>query len=216
MQHNINLAAGVKTSVGLQGSYLVMYDMGASGVLEVAVFAGNEELERITEAARGMSLEGTRFDKIELTAANDCTVKLIVSDGRIRMGTSDGANVNATIIGQPIDVVNDRGAPANPVYVSGITYSDAPATSNTNAAPVACSPVIASVAAADATCKSLRLCNLGPDPVAIGAAGLTWANRAVVLDVGDVWLEDRGANLAWYAITDAAKSANVTVQRVKS
>lgn len=216
MQHDINLVAGKRTEVGLQGSYFVMFDLGASGSLEVAVFNAGDELERIKTAVRGMSLEGARFDKIELTAANNCTVKVIVSDGRIRMGTSDGASVNATIVGQPVAVVNDRGAPANPIYVSGITYSDAPATSNTNTAPVACSSVIATVAAADATCKSLRLCNLGPDPVAIGAAGLTWANRSVVIEVGDVWVEERGANLAWYAITDALKAASVTLQRVKS
>lgn len=216
MQHNINLRAGEKTPVGLQGSYFVMFDIGAAGSLRVALFSGTEQLEDIATAVRGMAMEGARFDRIELTAANDCTVSIIVSDGRVRMGTSDGANVNATIVGQPVNVVNDRGAPANPLYVSGITYSDAPATSSTNAAPVACGPVVASVAAVDATRKALRLCNLGPDPVAIGAPGLTWANRTIVLDVGDTWLEDRGANLAWYGITDAGKSASVTAQQVKS
>jgi hypothetical protein len=50
--------------------------------------------------------------------------------------------------------------------------------------------------------------------VAIGPAGLTWAKRVIVLDVGDVWIEDRGANLAWSAICDAAKTASVTWQGI--
>lgn len=216
MQHNIELKAGVTTSVQLQGRYFVLYDAGAAGTLEVALFDATMELERITEAVRGLSLEGAYFNRIELKPASDCTIKIIVSDGRVRMSTGDGASVKAEIVNQPVNVVQDRGAPANPVYVSGLTYSDAPATALQNIAAVACGPALTSIVAADATAKALRIYNQGPDPVAIGAAGLTWANRSIVLNVGDTWVEDRGANLQWYGITDAGLSATVTAQRVQA
>lgn len=213
----VTLQAGQAKPVEVAGAYFTLMDIGAAGTLEVTVFDQNQELERITTATRGLTIDGAqRFTKVMLKAANDCIVQIVISDGRVRVSTADGANVNATIVNAPLPVVNDRGAPANPVYVSGITYSDAPATSATSAAPVAVTSAGAVVAAADAACKSLRLCNLGPDPVAIGPAGQTWANRSVVLQVDDVWVEDRGANLAWSAITEAGKTASVTVQRIEA
>jgi hypothetical protein len=42
--------------------------------------------------------------------------------------------------------------------------------------------------------------------VAIGSATLTWAKAAVIIQPGDTWVEERGANLAWYCITQAAGS----------
>ncbi|RVU46100.1 hypothetical protein [Rubrivivax rivuli] len=72
------------------------------------------------------------------------------------------------------------------------------------------------IAAANAARRTLRICNLGPDPVAIGAAGLTWAQRCIVLLAGDVWVEDRGGNLAWSGICEAGKNASVTWQGVNA
>jgi hypothetical protein len=217
MQHPINLKAGIRTTVGFQGVYFALLDVGASIALEVAVFAGSVELERIKTAPRGMTFDAqTRFDKIELIAQADCVVQVVVSEGRVRLGAMDGTNVNATILNSPLPVVPDRGAPANPVYVSGLTYSDAPAASAVDAAPVVVTSAGAVVCAANAAGKSLRFHNQGPDAVAIVPPAGTWARRVQVLEVGDVWVEDRGANLAWSAITDATKTATVTVLRVLS
>jgi hypothetical protein len=116
--------------------------------------------------------------------------------------------------GNPIYVVNDRGTPGNLLHVTGVSLSDAPAVSVTNNAAVACSDVAAVVIAADTDRREIRFLNLGPDPVAIGAAGITWAARTIVLEQGDIWIEDRGANLAWSGITDTGDAADVTVQEV--
>jgi hypothetical protein len=116
--------------------------------------------------------------------------------------------------GNPIYVVNDRGTPGNLLHVAGVSLSDAPAVSVTNNAAVACSDVAAVVIAADSDRREIRFLNLGPDPVAIGAAGITWAARTIVLEEGDIWIEDRGANLAWSGITDTGDAADVTVQEV--
>ena len=139
---------------------------------------------------------------------------MIVSNANITINQTDGANVNATIIGQPVNVVNDRGAPGTPVYVSGITYSDAPAVTLTDTAAVPVTAAGAALVAANANRRGLRFTNIGVDPVTIGFTGITWAKRCIILNSGDTWVEDRAANLAWAAICDTGKTASVTIQQV--
>jgi len=63
---------------------------------------------------------------------------------------------------------------------------------------------------------SLPRWRAGTDQVAIGFTGITWDKRCIVLDVGDTWIAEQAANLAWAAICDTAKTASVTVQQVIS
>ena len=72
----------------------------------------------------------------------------------------------------------------------------------------------ANIANAAPARRSIRFGNIGADPVAIGAPGLTWGNRCLVLNPGDSWLEDTAQNLAWSAVCDAGKTAIITVQEV--
>ncbi len=83
-------------------------------------------------------------------------------------------------------------------------------------AAVAVTDALTAVLAADADALSVRLYNQGPDPVAIGGAGLTWAKRAVVLEAGDSFVEEVAAALALSAICDAGGAATLGVQVVKS
>jgi hypothetical protein len=158
------------------------------------------------------------METIVLIAPVDCEVTLLTSNQNIDFNFSDGLKVTATIDPSqlPLATANDKGAPGNPVYVSGITYSDAPATALIDNVAVSVTATGAAVLAALGTRKSIRFANLGPDPVAIGFTGITWAKRSIVLNAGDVWLEDRAANMAWAAITDTAKTASVTAQEVRA
>lgn len=100
-----------------------------------------------------------------------------------------------------------------------ISSGHAAVTLQDNAATAVASTAVALVAA-NPSRRSLRITNLGPDPVALGAAGITWVKRCIVLNAGastgDTHFEDNAANLAWYAICDAGKSASVTTQEVLS
>jgi hypothetical protein len=218
MQFTVNLTAGQRQRQQTAGRFFLILDTGAAATIEVALMRGTQELERIRTAARGFKARTPEgFTHVELRATVNATAEIIISDGMVDFDFFAGASVQATIAGPlPVPVSNDRGSPGNLLHVAGVSLADAPATAVTNNAPVACGPVAAVVAAADATRRALRFHNLGPDPVAIGAAGITWANRVIVLEPGDVWIEDRAANLAWSAITDAAKAASVTAQGVNA
>ncbi|MGK5049892.1 hypothetical protein ACQ4WP_29000 [Janthinobacterium sp. GB4P2] len=88
------------------------------------------------------------------------------------------------------------------------------AASVSNGAPVAVSDVVGVLIAAQVTRRGLRLRNVGPNPVAIGAAGLTFANAAVVIQSGETWLEADAPGAAWYAICDAGLVTTINIQGV--
>ena len=212
-QQTVNLAARLRQQVQLTGQYFILMSTGAAVNIECWLMNGTTEVEHIRTAARGFKARGG-FTHVDMQSTVNCTCEVVISSGQVDFDFVSGTTVNANIVGQPVLVSNDRGSPGNLLYVSGITVADAPATSAANNAPVACSAVVASLVLANANRRTLRVCNLGPDPVTIGPATVTWANRVITLLVGDVWVEERGANLAWSAITDAAKAASVTAQEI--
>lgn len=205
MEFTLNLSAGVPQRPGSAGGLFVLVSTGAATSIGVKLLRGAYPLEEIATATRGFKArvsDGGRFDAVELVSAIDAQVRVVISDGAVDFDFVTGSTVT---------VGNTLG---NPVPVTAVTVSDAPAVSASNGAAVACSAVAAVVVAANANRRELRLANIGADPVAIGAAGITWAARCIVLNPGDVWVETRGANLAWSGITDAGMSASVTRQEV--
>lgn len=70
-------------------------------------------------------------------------------------------------------------------------------------------PVSAGLAAvalvADATLRRLRVRNgHATATIAIGGAGITLANAAIVLEPGDIWNETDAAGAAWFVVSDTA------------
>jgi hypothetical protein len=223
MQTSIPLLAGQETRITAQCRALLVKSTGAAATVDLQVeFAGNIQREEFGAVERGFKFRladpaSPAVQTVVLTAPINCTVVLIHSRQNIDINLIDGAAVVATLdVSQlPLQVANDKGAAGNPVYVSGITYSDAPAITLQDNAAIAVTSAGAALVAANANRKSMRLTNIGTDPVAVGFTGITWAKRCLVLNAGDTWLEDRAANLAWAAITDAGKNASVTVQEVR-
>lgn len=225
MQYRITLTAGVAKRQLFTGRTLVLLDTGAAASLDLSIDVQGFPTEELRAVKRGLKFRGPDFTGATFTAAVDCTIEVIVTAADVSVNYQEGATVNANIqgtvpvqvTGQPISVAATRGdAPANPLHVSGQVLGDTPAANVTDNAAVAAGPVAAALLAADATRLEAVFFNLGPDPVALGMLGITWAKRAIVLNAGDAWVESRAASKAWYVITDAAKAASVTVQERKS
>lgn len=203
MQFQINLAAGQRMRQQTAGRLFVIISTGAAPSVAVTLWNGNTPLEEISTAGRGFKARVEEpsfmgFTHVDLVAPVDCAVQVVISNGLVDFDTISGATVNAVL---------DRGAPANPLYVAGLTYADAPASSMANIAPVAVAAAAVQLVPSNAARKALRLANIGAAPVAIGAAGITWAGRCIVLQPGDVWIEERGHNLAWFGICETATSS---------
>lgn len=217
MQQTVNLSAGARTRVEAAGSSFVMVSTGTEGDVELWIMQGSQELEYIRTAPRGFKARMVKnggFSHIELRAAGDTVCEVVISDGVVDFDFITGTTVQAELLGLPIPVSNDRGSPGNLLYVAGVSIADAPATSAPDGAAVACTAAQALILAADATRRQITFTNIGADPVALGATGITWAKRCIILASGDSYVEDRAANLAWYGICDAAKTASVTTKAV--
>jgi hypothetical protein len=216
MQYTVFLTAGQPRNLDLSGRFFLLEDTGAAASVALKFRGPDLADEEIGVAVRGFKLSALQgaFNRVEISAAVNAQVRIIVSQNPVDIDVIDGANVLATITGLPLQVSNDRGTPGNLLHVTAVTVADSPAVAASNNAPVPVTSAGQVVAAANAARRALRISNLGPDPVAIGPAGITWANRCIVLLAGDVWVEDRGANLAWSAICEATKTASVTWQGV--
>lgn len=217
MQYTVKLQANIPQRVEVSGRFLMIEDTGAAPTVALTLRVPGSPEEELPRAKRGHRLRlSNRFDLVTLLSTVAADVSILVSDNAVEADFASGSQVLATIQGLPLPVSNDRGSPGNLMHVTAVTAADTPATGATAAGPVAVGDTGAVVATANANTRELRLLNLGPDPVAIGPAGGTWAQRVLVLEVGDVLIETRGANLAWSGITATGKAASVNVQRVNA
>lgn len=218
MQYSITLLAGIKKRQEFTGQTLVILETGAAATIDMSVELNGFSMEDFRGIKKNFKLNSPLFNGASFTASVDCTIEVIVSNANISIDNPDGVSVKAQLTGTdvPLAVVNDRGAPGTPLYVSGITYADAPAVTLVDNAAVAVTSAGAAIVAANAARRALRFTNIGTDPVAIGFTGITWAKRCIVIQPGDTWNEERAANLAWAAICDATKTASVTTQEVRA
>lgn len=222
MQYRITLQAGIPKRQIMTGKTLVLLDTGVALEIDVSIeTTGGYAGEELRGVKRGLKFQADGITGAKFTASVDCVIEVVVSMANISINYQENSTVNANILGTvpvsvalPLQVVNNLGAPASPMHVVGVTLADAAATAVQDNAAVAVAAVAVAVVAANANRRELRITNIGADPVALGAAGITWAKRCIILNAGDTWLETRAANLAMSAICDAAKTASLTVQEV--
>jgi hypothetical protein len=197
-RYSIPLAAGKEVRAPYPGRMVQIVDTGAADTVNLSLEWGNtqtvEELGAMTDSFKAMS--EIPFSALILSAAVNTVIDVLIS-------------------AQNLTIENVRGSSAaNPLYVSGLLFADTPAASVVNTPAVAVAAAAVAILAANANRLEARITNIGPDPVAIGAAGITWANRSIVLNAGETWVEVKGAALAWSAICDAAKAASITVNEL--
>jgi hypothetical protein len=201
MQHVVNLTANTWSKQESRGRLLVLLDQGAAANIAVRIWQNTNLLEEIDTAATGFKarMSEGQFTHFELKPDANCTAKVVVTDNGIDFDWFEGASVQ---------VVTSLG---DPLFVTPV---DPPAQSITDTAAVAVGDVAVQIVAADANRRALRFANLGTDAVALGGVGITWAKRVIVINPGDVWIEDRAGNLAWFGITDAGGAGSVTAQGI--
>ena len=84
----------------------------------------------------------------------------------------------------------------------------------TNTAAVNVTAAVSVLLAAAPARRSIRLRNVGASAIAIGGAGLTYANAAVIIQPGETWIESDAPGAAWYCICDAGLSSKFNIQTV--
>ncbi|KVK86205.1 hypothetical protein WS90_08005 [Burkholderia cepacia] len=203
--------------------------------LVVRFFTGNAQSGEVDQVGASFKAKPPApFDGIDLLAPVDTNVTFIIADGDIDFQLPGiGVTVNNTATnpvpvsivaepGQPFEVTNVPGQDLKvsvdgTVNVSGATLTATnvgitPAgtgvseAGNTTVATGAATHVLAAAAGR----KRAIFYNAGNGRIGLGgAAGLTFANAAIVLQPGDAWKETDGPQLDWYAVSDTGSSVNI-------
>ena len=171
---------------------------------------------------------------LTLQATADGTVEFIVTDGDVHSQFDDAETIIGNEDAQAIPIRAKAGERI-PVEIGGSTVevtADNVGINNDNAnaipvqqqalgtivhkVPVVINTGAAQALVSDATLKRLVVRNASASAtIAIGGAGVTLANAAIVLAPGDMWAEPDAAGAAWYATSDT-NGADVRVMGVKA
>lgn len=216
--YKIPLLAGIPHRLDAPGLILLVDDIGTAASIDVSLLK-NGTPQYMPNRKPGFRYGGA-FDGVILTSAIDADVSIFISstdvqmvpdDVRIRSNAGDPVFVSFSQQIVPLGsvTVNNTNAQAVPVRPQTLaTLVDYPAkVVNTGEAVSLVS---------DAALRRLVVTNASVSAwVAIGGAGVTMANAAIVLMPGDIWTEDDAAGAAWYAISDE-NAAEVRIMGVKA
>lgn len=196
--YTVTLAPGAPQRLPYAGKVLQFVSMGTATQVGLKIESGGDrqDVEDFGQVPAKFKVICERhFDAFELSSAAACTVVVLVTNSDVTLNT--GSAVTATIDAAQLPLSVREGAAT---AVTGATFGT--------------SATLLSVTGLNAARKAVRFYNQGPDAVAIGQSGLTWAGRCIVLAMGDSWAEDDGANLAWYAICNTGAAATLAVQEI--
>lgn len=183
-------AGEVKTFL-MQGEYLEIIE--AVYPIDVAMLdRSGVQLSVMRNAESSYFSRPGKYEVIQVTSSQAQIVRLFVGSGDAGTRRFSG---QVSVLGS-VSLANEN------------------ATSFENSTAIAVTATETPLATARLMRRNIRFTNIGADPVALGAPGITWEKRCVILNPGDMWLEEKAANLAWAAICDTAKTASITAQEV--
>jgi hypothetical protein len=226
MQVNINVKGGLPVRQSVLGRTLNVVKIVGAVDFDMNVEIDGFPVEKFQAVARGFKLKSPGFKSVEITSPVDITVTLILSFADIDVNYIDGATITAKIdpAQLPLPVSNDHGATAgNPIYTAQAVVPSEIAAHACNAVTVTDVPVsldipaLAIVAGAPLTQFIVR--NMGPNRVGLVAQsglgfGVNFDYSAVVLEVGDIWIETDAPNWNWWAVSDFPAGAKVAISTV--
>lgn len=230
----IPLLAGIPHTLDIPGVLLLIDSPGDAGAVDVALMKNGTPGATMAGRKGGFRHMGA-FDGVQLTSATATTVTMFLSFEDVNLGTNQleisnsAANpVNvlfggtvAPVIGtisnteaQAIPVVQKAGTIFTVEQATEVDTRNYQATAVTNVAPFAVTAAAGVFLAAAPTRRGFRIRNTGDNPVAIGGAGITFANAAVVLQAGETWNENEAPGAAWSCLCDAGLASNLNIQTI--
>lgn len=235
--YSIPLKAGIPFKQGTSGSLLLIDSIGAAAGIDVKITRiggndGNTMPNRQTAFRLVEPFEGVTF-----TSTVDTVLGVFLSNSDVQLGFVSGG---AVAIPGGVSVTNDAAHPVNVTFTQQVVPLGSVKVSNldaeavpvvqkigaefkvrsyqaqavANVAPAAVTAVASVFLALDATRRGFRIKNNGANPVAIGGAGLTFANAAVLIQPGETWNENEAAGAAWSCICDAALASTLNIQTI--
>lgn len=215
------ITAGQPLYLPVGGRVLYIQNAPSGPILNVEFVRRDSQSQKVERVGKGFKAQPTEpFEGVRISTTVTQVVDFIITEGEIEIafnedesiiGNTDAKAVPVrTVVGQPLEVL--FAGTVAPVLGS-VTIIQA--TTVTNVEPVAVTAVAGVLVAAAAGRRGLRVRNVGANAVAIGGAGVTFANAAVVIQPGETWNENEAAPAAWSAICDAALASTLNVQTIQ-
>lgn len=216
--YTFHLKAGQDFHRVVFGRLILVDSTGEAERITIKAMRGSQEIAVMPDRQKAFKC-WIDYDNIILRAEVDCVVRLFLSTADVSLGFADGANVN---VRGGVTIEND---PDNrvPVDIGGGTVTvtaDNVGISNDDDSPV---PVrkqalgtlqhsapravgtVPVMVSAEPTLRRLCLKNASDVlRIALGGPDVTYANAAIVLEPGDMWVEEDAAGAAWYAVAEGA------------
>lgn len=222
----IPLQAGKPFTLDVAGRVLLIDSPGVGGSVDVVLLVKGTPGQTMAARKTGFKLIAP-FDGVILTSAVDTTVTLFLSFEDVNLGTNGIEVVNTVTnpvnvlfggtVAPVLGVITNADAQAIPVQQKvGAEFATRQymAATVTNVAPAPVTAAASVFLAAAAARRGFRVKNVGANAVAIGGAGLTFANAAVLIQPGETWNESEAACAAWSAICDAGLASTLNIQTV--
>lgn len=236
------ITAGQPLRLTIPGRMLYIQRSAGGPVLDVEFMrnqAGSQTIERVGKGFKAAPVGG--FEGIRISARVSGVVDFVITDGDIAIafdedmttiGNDDGQAIPMrTVPGKPLDVL--FAGTVSPVFgVATVDNTDAeaiPVQQKTGAVfntrgylaavvtdydPVAVGEVRTLLVGADSARRGARFKNTGDNPFALGGAGVTFANAALVIQPGETWNENEAPGAAWYCICAAAAASTINIQTI--
>ena len=208
------IVPGSASNITITGSIFYIKSSSAGEVLTVEFVNGSAQGAKVQGVGKGFKASpASRFDGVRITSSMETQVEFIISDGEIDfafntdeiiIGNDDAHAVPVrTPPGQPLAVTIDRD------ITLGVVKVENNLTQIIGGAPVAVGLVATSISN-DPTLKKLRMRNMSDAAVIlIGGADVAMGSP-ILLEPGDVFIEEDAAGAHLYAVADVDGALLVT------
>lgn len=166
------LAANQPWVLNVPSSFMQLVE--AALPVDIRFMQGGRVVSNVDAAESGFYCDVETFDRVEIVSTNNQQIKILLSDGKAGSSRIAGS-VTATV-----------------KTAAGIV--------NVPFKTVGTGEVLA--AAANANRMGLRFLNAGGTNIALGGAGLAYADAVIVLAPGQLWVESEAPAAAWVALSD--------------
>jgi hypothetical protein len=211
---SIPLLAGQPHRLDIAGRLILVDSVGESDGVDIEILLTGSSKTTIIPKRKAAFRLVQQYDGVILTCATNATIGIFLSENDVQLGTVDGAAVTVP------DGVRVNSTADDPVYIAldrditiGTVKVENALTQIVGGAPVAVGLVATSISN-DPTLKKLRMRNNSEVAVILIGGADVALGSPILLEPGDVFIEEDAAGAHLYAVADV-DGALLVIQGLK-
>lgn len=220
--YEVNLKAGVPSPQPFGGLFFVLWDCGVARQVDLIFTRNSADSKKVPAMTPGFQINA-EFDSVTFISSVDTSIKFFASNKPISLGAKDDQKMVVTA-DEPLPVV--FAGTVEPVLgdvkilnsvldvklIEPVSIEKNDLTMQAGIVTNLSANVVTQIYS-DTNAKQVRIRNVGAYPVAVGGQGLTFESAAIVLNEGDLWIENDACKHPIFAVSQSA--AKVTCVGLK-